>query len=69
MIHENDQRVLVRNIRLEHRLTQRQRRQAAEAILLRLWGRTSLRTDEISPVGDASVLDAWLARRDEGRRN
>lgn len=33
----------------------------AEAILLRLWGRTSSRTDELSPVGDESALDAWLA--------
>jgi uncharacterized protein (TIGR03083 family) len=32
----------------------------AEAILLRLWGRTSQRADEMSPVGDESVLDAWL---------
>jgi hypothetical protein len=33
----------------------------AEAILLRLWGRTSELTDDLSPVGDESVLDAWLA--------
>ena len=32
----------------------------AEAILLRLWGRRSSRSDEMSPVGDESVLDAWL---------
>lgn len=30
----------------------------AEAILLRLWQRAS--ADELSPIGDASVLDAWL---------
>lgn len=33
----------------------------AEAILLRLWGRESSRADELSPVGDESALDAWLA--------
>ncbi len=33
----------------------------AEAILLRLWGRASARTDELSPVGDESVLDAWTS--------
>lgn len=33
----------------------------AEAILLRLWGRPSRRADELSPVGDESALDAWLA--------
>lgn len=33
----------------------------AEAILLRLWGRTSPRADELSPVGDESAMDAWLA--------
>ena len=33
----------------------------AEAILLRLWGRTSARADELSPIGDRSALDAWLA--------
>ncbi len=32
----------------------------AEAILLRLWGRSSQRSDEMSPVGDESVLDTWL---------
>ena len=32
----------------------------AEPILLRLWGRTSQRADEMSPIGDESVLDAWL---------
>ena len=32
----------------------------AEAILLRLWGRESPRADQLSPVGDESVLDAWL---------
>jgi uncharacterized protein (TIGR03083 family) len=32
----------------------------AEAILLRLWGRTSELSDDLSPVGDESVLDAWL---------
>ncbi|MFP5488716.1 MAG: maleylpyruvate isomerase family mycothiol-dependent enzyme, partial [Acidimicrobiia bacterium] len=32
----------------------------AEAILLRLWGRTSARADELSPVGDESALAAWL---------
>lgn len=33
----------------------------AEAILLRLWGRDSPRADELSPVGDESAMDAWLA--------
>ncbi|MEO6651594.1 MAG: maleylpyruvate isomerase family mycothiol-dependent enzyme [Ilumatobacteraceae bacterium] len=33
----------------------------AEPILLRLWGRESDRADELSPVGDESVLDAWLS--------
>ena len=33
----------------------------AEAILLRLWGRTRDLTEPLSPVGDESVLDAWLA--------
>ena len=33
----------------------------AEAILLRLWGRTSSRADELSPVGDESAMAAWLA--------
>jgi uncharacterized protein (TIGR03083 family) len=32
-----------------------------EAILLRLWGRESDRADELSPVGDGSVLADWLA--------
>jgi uncharacterized protein (TIGR03083 family) len=33
----------------------------AEAILLRLWNRESPRADELSPVGDETVLEAWLA--------
>lgn len=33
----------------------------AEALLLRLWNRDGQRSDELSPVGDDSVLDAWLA--------
>ncbi len=33
----------------------------AEAILLRLWGRRSERADELGPVGDDAVLDAWLS--------
>ncbi len=33
----------------------------AEPILLRLWGRDSNRADELSPVGDESVLADWLA--------
>jgi uncharacterized protein (TIGR03083 family) len=33
----------------------------AEALLLRLWGRTSSRAEEIDPIGDESVLNAWLA--------
>jgi uncharacterized protein (TIGR03083 family) len=33
----------------------------AEAMLLRLWHRDSGRESELSPVGDESVLDAWLA--------
>jgi uncharacterized protein (TIGR03083 family) len=32
----------------------------AEAILLRLWNRSSDREGELSPVGDEAVLDAWL---------
>ena len=33
----------------------------AAPILLKLWGRTSDDADQLSPVGDESVLDAWLA--------
>lgn len=33
----------------------------AEAILLRLWGRTSPRADQLSPIGDESALAAWLS--------
>jgi uncharacterized protein (TIGR03083 family) len=33
----------------------------AEAILLRLWGRTSELSDDLSPVGDDAVLAAWLS--------
>jgi len=33
----------------------------AEALLLRLWGRTHGLTEPLSPVGDESVLAAWLA--------
>lgn len=33
----------------------------AEAILLTLWGRPPAAADTLSPVGDESVLDAWLA--------
>ncbi len=33
----------------------------AAPILLRLWGRDSGRDDELSPVGDESVLAAWLS--------
>jgi uncharacterized protein (TIGR03083 family) len=33
----------------------------AEALLLRLWNRDTDRADELSPVGDGEVLDAWLA--------
>jgi len=32
----------------------------AEALLLRLWNRDTDRADELSPVGDEGVLDAWL---------
>ena len=32
----------------------------AEAILLRLWGRSSPLIDQLSPVGDEQVLDRWL---------
>jgi uncharacterized protein (TIGR03083 family) len=32
----------------------------AEAIVLRLWNRESARVGELSPVGDESVLAAWL---------
>ncbi len=35
----------------------------AEALLLRLWNRDTDRADELSAVGDESVLDAWLAMR------
>ena len=33
----------------------------AEAILLRLWGRTDGLTEPLSPVGDLTVLEGWLA--------
>jgi len=33
----------------------------AEALLLRLWGRTSEGADELSPIGDESVLESWLS--------
>ncbi len=33
----------------------------AEAILLRLWGRTSERAGELDPVGDEAVLTAWTS--------
>jgi hypothetical protein len=33
----------------------------AEALLLRLWNRDTDRADELSPVGDERVLEAWLA--------
>jgi uncharacterized protein (TIGR03083 family) len=33
----------------------------AEALLLRLWNRDTDRADELSPVGDEGVLEAWLA--------
>jgi uncharacterized protein (TIGR03083 family) len=33
----------------------------AEALQLRLWNRDTDRADELSPVGDESVLEAWLA--------
>lgn len=33
----------------------------AEAILLRLWGRASPRADELSPVGNETALNDWLA--------
>ena len=36
-------------------------RGAAEAILLRLWGRESASADDLSPVGDDRVLADWLA--------
>lgn len=32
----------------------------AAAVLLRLWGRQSADAGELNPVGDESVLDAWL---------
>ena len=32
----------------------------AEALLLRLWSRDSERLAELSPVGDESVIAAWL---------
>ena len=32
----------------------------AAAILLRLWGRDADNADELSPIGDQSVLEAWL---------
>ena len=33
----------------------------AAAILLKLWGRQPNDSDQLSPIGDESVLDAWLA--------
>jgi hypothetical protein len=33
----------------------------AEALLLRLWNRDTDRAGELSPVGDDTVLDAWLS--------
>ncbi len=33
----------------------------AAPILLKLWGRISDDADQLSPVGDESVLDAWMA--------
>lgn len=33
----------------------------AAAILLRLWGRQAIDADQLSPIGDESALDAWLA--------
>lgn len=33
----------------------------AEALLLRLWGRTSEGAGELSPIGDESVLESWLS--------
>ena len=35
-------------------------REPAEALLLRLWNRDTDRADELSPVGDEGVLEAWL---------
>ena len=45
----------------EHQKGDAALRGPAEAILLRLWGRAGDRAAELSPVGDAAVLDAWLA--------
>ncbi len=33
----------------------------AASILLKLWGRQAAHATELSPIGDESVLDAWLA--------
>jgi uncharacterized protein (TIGR03083 family) len=45
----------------EHQKGDAALRGPAEAIVLRLWGRESGRADELSPVGDTAVLEAWLA--------
>ncbi len=49
------------NVIREHRKGDAALRGPAAPILLRLWGRDSDRADELSPVGDQSVIDAWLA--------
>lgn len=47
------------HVEREHRKGDTALRGPAEAILLRLWGRESTRADELSVVGDESVLAAW----------
>jgi uncharacterized protein (TIGR03083 family) len=44
----------------EHRKGDAALRGPAEPILLHLWGRESDRATELSPIGDESVLRAWL---------
>ena len=44
----------------EHRKGDAALRGPAEAILLKLWNRTTPRADELSLVGDESVLEGWL---------
>ena len=44
----------------EHRKGDAALRGPAEAILLKLWNRDTPRNHELSPVGDESVLAAWL---------
>lgn len=49
------------HLRREHQKGDAALRGPAEPILLRLWGREADRADELSTVGDESVLADWLA--------